>query len=152
MEPGRLAGSGFPFGRRPLRWLKGEGVTSVLTLTEEAPDLAEIERLGLRWKQVPMVNKQPETPETLEKAVDFVRAELSSGRRVLVHCLAGQGRTGMVLAAYLVSSRGLSPEEAVGAVRMVRPLSLTRGRQREAVGAYAEYLKRTPTRRAPSPS
>jgi atypical dual specificity phosphatase len=49
---------------------------------------------------------------------------VSGGRRVLIHCAAGLGRTGTALAAYLVVSKGLSAEEAIKAVRRLRPGSI----------------------------
>jgi hypothetical protein len=43
-----------------------------------------------------------------------------SGRSVYVHCQAGCGRSGTVVAAYLILSRGLSGEEAIAYYRAVR--------------------------------
>jgi ADP-ribosyl-[dinitrogen reductase] hydrolase len=39
------------------------------------------------------------------------------GRPVLVHCFAGQSRTGLVLRAWLRRTHGLSAEAATAAVR-----------------------------------
>ncbi|MEM2545970.1 MAG: hypothetical protein QXJ49_07265, partial [Nitrososphaerota archaeon] len=39
-------------------------------------------------------------------------------------CAAGQGRTGTVLAAYLIVTEGLQPDEAIARVRSVRPGSV----------------------------
>jgi protein-tyrosine phosphatase len=46
----------------------------------------------------------------------FLRAADTSGERAVVHCWGGNGRTGHVLAAWLVAERGLSPREAIEAV------------------------------------
>ena len=45
---------------------------------------------------------------------------LGAGGKVLLHCRAGRGRSGMVAAALLVAG-GLSPTEAIAAVRRARP-------------------------------
>jgi ADP-ribosyl-[dinitrogen reductase] hydrolase len=46
-----------------------------------------------------------------------IAALRADGRRVLVHCHAGQSRTGLVLRAWLRRSQGLSAAEATAAVR-----------------------------------
>lgn len=46
----------------------------------------------------------------------FLRTADSGGERAVIHCWGGNGRTGHVLAAWLVAARGLSPVEAITAV------------------------------------
>ena len=47
----------------------------------------------------------------------FVEESVETGRPVVVHGLAGVGRTGQVLAAWLIYSRGYEPSAAVETVR-----------------------------------
>jgi protein-tyrosine phosphatase len=49
----------------------------------------------------------------------FLAQSDESGQRVVVHCAAGRGRAGHVLAAWLVHRRGYSAEDAVKAVMAV---------------------------------
>jgi ADP-ribosyl-[dinitrogen reductase] hydrolase len=49
-----------------------------------------------------------------------LRGRLTAGERVLVHCRAGLGRTGLVSARLLVEF-GMTPLEALRAVRQARP-------------------------------
>ena len=51
-----------------------------------------------------------------ENILPFLRAADTDGERAVVHCWGGNGRTGHVLAAWLVAARGLSPMEAIEAV------------------------------------
>ena len=46
----------------------------------------------------------------------FLRTAEARGERVVIHCWGGNGRTGHVLAAWLVAARRLSPREAIEAV------------------------------------
>jgi protein-tyrosine phosphatase len=52
-----------------------------------------------------------------EEVLPFFREADDAGERVVAHCLAGVGRTGHVLAAWLVHARGYEPEDALDTVR-----------------------------------
>jgi protein-tyrosine phosphatase len=46
----------------------------------------------------------------------FLRTADTGGERAVIHCWGGNGRTGHVLAAWLVAARDLSPMEAIESV------------------------------------
>ena len=54
--------------------------------------------------------------ETLRKILYFLKDADDKGEKVVVHCSGGLGRTGHVLAAWLVFGRGFDIEEAINAV------------------------------------
>lgn len=49
----------------------------------------------------------------LADALDVLEAVADDGGRAAIHCNAGQGRTGIVGAAWLARRRGIDPERAV---------------------------------------
>lgn len=56
------------------------------------------------------------SPETLKSVFRFLRATSGPDDRAVVHCSGGIGRTGHVLAGWLVFEHGLSPRDAIVAV------------------------------------
>ncbi|KAK6042785.1 hypothetical protein COOONC_19711 [Cooperia oncophora] len=60
--------------------------------------------------------------------------------KVAVHCHAGHGRTGMVIAACLMLVRGVTPREAVAIVRQKRPGSVQSTDQVQALHALRALL------------
>jgi len=139
IEAGKLAGSGYPASRGQVEWLARTGIKSILTLTEGPLPEGYSKGLDVTTRHVAMNDHDPPSFESLNRAVEFVRGELGAGKPVLVHCLAGEGRTGCVVAAYLISTRGFGADEALTEIRRVKP-AFVEGRQEVAVRDFAERL------------
>uniref|UniRef100_A0A8R1HUH5 TYR_PHOSPHATASE_2 domain-containing protein n=1 Tax=Caenorhabditis japonica TaxID=281687 RepID=A0A8R1HUH5_CAEJA len=71
------------------------------------------------------------------KVVDFA---LSNGR-IAVHCHAGHGRTGMVIAAWMMYALGLSPSQAVEAVRSRRAKAVQSKEQVETLHKFRLLIR-----------
>jgi len=74
-------------------------------------------------------------PEDLRRLLDVLTECLDDGQTVMVHCWAGQGRTGTVAACALID-RGFSPEDALAHVRGARPGSVANHPQIELVNSW----------------
>lgn len=75
---------------------------------------------GFEMVHFPIVNYSvPSDREDFIKLLKSIDQHLCKGR-ILVHCSGGMGRTGTVVAAYLVH-RGMAAAEAISAVRSINP-------------------------------
>lgn len=131
-----LAGSGRPMSRAEFDWARKQGVDAVISMTEDPLPPAwssEVEYLHL-----PTEDLTPPAQEDIRRAVEFARSRISEGRKVMVHCAAGRGRAGTILACYLVSHEKLSAEDAIAKLRQKRPGSIEVEEQRDAVRLWAK--------------
>ena len=106
------------------RDLAAMGVRTVVDLRAEAHvnvDQALLDSLDIDLVQIPIRDGQTPTPEMVRR---FLTAIDSSAGRVYVHCGAGIGRTGSMVAAYNVERRGLSGVDAARHNLSVGPPSL----------------------------
>jgi atypical dual specificity phosphatase len=94
--------------------LKAEGVTALVSLDEVGLDSDLVRRHGLEHRHIPVPDFGAPTAKQADAFVAFVDAEIERGGAVVAHCGAGIGRTGTMLAAYLIahgSSVGAATEE-----------------------------------------
>lgn len=84
---------------------------------------AALQRIGLQWRQFPIEDFGVPGPQALPAWRTLQRevlARLHAGEGVLVHCAAGLGRTGTMVAT-LLKALGDDGDSAIARVRQVRP-------------------------------
>ena len=147
---GQLAGSGGLIHHEELVWLREQGVGAIVSLTErslrrEKLLLHRIEPLGFTYRHIPVIDETAPSQAQVDEFIGFVDESRAQGQAVLAHCRGGYGRTGTMLACYLVS-RGWGAEAAMAQVRARRPGSIVPRVQQARVAEYAERLRREPSR------
>jgi atypical dual specificity phosphatase len=142
IEEPRLGALARPGALEELRWLREHGIEVLLSLTEEPPESEWIEGVGLLLFHVPMIDMEAPTQEQLERCMSAIRRAHEQDFGVAVHCGAGMGRTGVVLACYMVE-QGMEAESAIDRVRHLRPGSVETEDQARAVKEYARHRARS---------
>ena len=136
----KLAGSGIPTSIDEVQWIIEQGVKSIVTIREEP--LADNWIKDVNYLHV--ISNDMAVPEfnDLTHAVDFIHRRITNKEPVLVHCLAGMGRTGVLLACYLVKYQNMSADEATQKIREERPGSIQSYPQEEIIFRFEKSLQR----------
>jgi protein-tyrosine phosphatase len=109
-----------------IEFMQNQGIQRVCCLLPETqlthyPNLLGTYRKVFGLDQVcwaPIEDFNFATPEVLaHQILPFLAIANQQNEKVVVHCSGGIGRTGHVLAAWLVAGRGLSSKSAISAVK-----------------------------------
>ena len=120
-----------------LDFLRSMEISTIVNLEEYAWDY------GLfRVKHIPIKDFKAPRLDNIKEFVRFIDIEIREGRRVVVHCYAGMGRTNLMLAAYLVYM-GMEPNNALNLVKEKRPYHVVNEEQEDALSEYFYVIKKT---------
>ncbi len=134
IDEGRVAGRRGPW-RSPFDFeaMARAGIGHILSLDADEASLLPAAVDSIELSVIHLTDSIPPGPgdraiyaRRVPEAVALVeRIVREDNGAILVHCHAGNDRTGTVLASWLHAARELSPEEAIAAVRAANPEALS---------------------------
>jgi len=135
----KLAGSSIPTSIDEVQWVIEQGVKSIVTVREDPLDDDWVKDVNY----LHVYSNDMSVPEfdDLVSAIDFIHSRITNNEPVMVHCLAGLGRTGTLLACYLVKYQKMSVDDAIQKVREERPGSIQSFPQEEIIFQFAKSLQ-----------
>ena len=139
-----VAGHSAPTSNDDLKYLKGKGITALVRMAESHKVQVtpiQIEKEGFADWHEPVPDFTAPKQGQVDRMVAFITKSVAAGRAVGVSCGAGIGRTGVVLACYLVG-KGYAAEQAMEQVKDKRGADIETTDQKEAVRSYAKRLRK----------
>ena len=135
----KLAGSAIPTSKEEIDWVKQEGVKSIVTIREEPLEdewIKDVNYLHVHSNDMGI----PEFSD-LVNSVDFIHQRITNEEPVMVHCLAGLGRTGTILACYLIKYEDMTANDAIEKVRQERHGSIQSFSQEEIIFRFEKFVR-----------
>jgi atypical dual specificity phosphatase len=117
--PNKLYGMPAP-EEKDLKNLSDKGVKSIVCLLEDNSNIETYNTNGFESLWLPVADNKAPTFEQVEKLVTFIDEQNQKNNPVAIHCQGGKGRTGTLIASYLIS-KGDTFEEAMNKIDEKQP-------------------------------
>ena len=117
------------------------GVATVVRLNDAEYDGRAFAGRGIRLLDLPFPDCTAPPPRVAAAFLAEVDAAARAGLAVAVHCRAGLGRTGTLIALYMMRTHGFAAREAMGWLRVMRPGSVI-GEQQHYLCAMERVMAR----------
>jgi len=134
-----IAVSGAPISNTALGIIKQSGIEVILNLCLECGNLHEVEReAGFIVYWLPISDAYGPELDELDYVLGWLNDHVEAGKKVLIHCRFGVGRSGTIIAAYLLK-KGLGLKHVFEKMKKMPATPISRD-QRKIIVEYAKQL------------
>jgi atypical dual specificity phosphatase len=141
VDPPLLAAMAQPGSAEEYQWLRDQDIHLIISLCEESPPRTWLNEAGLFSMHIPIQDMHPPSHQQIDQCMSAIEKAQKHAFAVGVHCGAGLGRTGTILACFFVK-KGMNAASAISHVRRIRPGSIETDDQADAIADFARRLKR----------
>ncbi|MDV6317028.1 diacylglycerol kinase family protein [Idiomarina sp. HP20-50] len=123
--------------------LKAQGITAILDVTAEfdALDWAS-EDANVVYLNLPVLDHKAPSEHQIHEALQWIQNQHEQGRKVLVHCALGRGRSVFMVAAYMLTRTSQSElDQVMAAIQGERPVARLNSLQQRKLESFAENHK-----------
>ncbi|HLQ10893.1 MAG TPA: dual specificity protein phosphatase family protein [Ktedonobacteraceae bacterium] len=135
-----LAAMAYPESEDAFTLLYRIGIRAMLNLAELPLPFESPNTIGLFTRHIPVADYTAPTLHQVKQALAMISSCLDRHMPVAVHCMAGLGRTGTILACYLVGME-MPANNAIITIREWRPGSIETLEQEAVVYEYERFIK-----------
>ncbi|XP_076604333.1 dual specificity protein phosphatase 23 [Chaetodon auriga] len=140
VKPGKVAALALPRMPSEYRFLLDNGIQHLVCLCERKPPYYD-SCPELHLHHIKVADFTPPSQSQIDRFLSIVEEANSKGEGVAVHCMHGHGRTGTMLACYLVKMRKMSAIDAIKEIRRLRRGSIETREQEKAVVQFYQRTK-----------
>lgn len=97
------------------------GVSMVIRLNKKAYEGSRFTKNGIKHEEIYFLDGSTPTDEQILKFIDLCEKEKGA---IAVHCKAGLGRTGTMIASYVIKHYRFPAPDFIGWIRIARPGSI----------------------------
>ncbi|XP_069073858.1 dual specificity protein phosphatase 23 isoform X2 [Pleurodeles waltl] len=140
VEPTLLAALAMPRHPGHYEYMHAAGIRHLVSLTERNPPYHDT-CPGIQLHHIGIADFCAPSLDQIKRFLKVVEEAKTKGEGVAVHCLHGYGRTGTMLACYLVKTKKVTGVDAINEIRRLRPGSIETSEQEKAIIQFHHHIK-----------